>query len=91
MRLFLTDYHLEMARLLLAEMGITPPEADIYQRYDEDTAPVTSQAELPAGEGLDLAREHARQAAQLVADTGYNRRLPELRALQTILGLKPSP
>jgi hypothetical protein len=51
MRLHLCDYHLESARLALAENR------------------------------LDEAREHRREAAQLIEATGYHRRLPELQAL----------
>ena len=52
MRLHLTDYHLEMARLTLAE------------------------------DHADEAREHTELADQLIAATGYHRRLPELAALR---------
>ena len=48
MRLFLTDYHLESARLALAESD-------------------------PAA-----AREHLDKARQLVTETGYHRRDPDL-------------
>lgn len=56
MRLHLTDYHLEMARLLLAEGK--PNEA----------------------------KQHRQQAADLIAATGYKRRLPELEELSAQLG-----
>ena len=53
MRLHLTDYHLEMARLLLAEQA-----------------------------SEDVIRHHIQAATQLIEDTGYKRRLPELQALR---------
>ena len=49
MRLHLTDYHLESARLALAE-------------HDQPTA-----------------REHVEAASKLIEETGYNRRLDELK------------
>ena len=64
MRLHLTDYHLEMARLLIAEKQNLPP-----------TPVVKSESELSL-------QDHITQAAKLIADTGYKRRLPELEALQ---------
>ncbi|MBE7525855.1 hypothetical protein HS096_06080 [candidate division WWE3 bacterium] len=62
MRLHLTDYHLEMARLLLAER--------------EDSVGSFS------GNGMHTIQEHAAQAAKLIEETGYKRRLPELQELQ---------
>lgn len=55
MRLHFCDYHLEAARLALAEQD-------------------------PAA-----AKDHCDKAEQLIKDTGYNRRLPELQALQQAL------
>ena len=65
MQLHLTDYHLEMARLLRAERGcgVAPPDA------------------VNGSKVLTLA-EHVDAAAQLIAETGYNRRLLELQELQ---------
>jgi hypothetical protein len=55
MRLHLCDYHLESARLVLAEQD-----------------PAT-------------AKDHCDKAEQLIKETVYNRRLPELQALQQAL------
>lgn len=55
MRLHRCDYHLESARLALAEKDPT------------------------------TAKDHCNKAEQLIKDTGYNRRLPELQALQQAL------
>ncbi|WP_292914653.1 hypothetical protein, partial [Nitrosomonas sp.] len=63
MRLHLTDYHLEMARLLLAEREEDPAS----------TSPVS---------GALTIQEHVAEAAKLIEETGYKRRLPELQELQ---------
>ncbi|HEY8035119.1 MAG TPA: SEFIR domain-containing protein [Methylobacter sp.] len=55
MRLHLCDYHLEAARLALAELDLV------------------------------TAKGHCDKAEQLIKDTGYNRRLPELQILQQAL------
>lgn len=55
MRLHLCDYHLEAARLALAEGD------------------------------ADAAADHCDQAEQLIKDTGYLRRQPELQALRLAL------
>ena len=65
MRLHLTDYHLEMARLLLAER-----ECDVQ-----------SPDEVNGRKALTI-HEHVAEAARLIEDTGYKRRLPELQELQ---------
>ncbi|HEY8095061.1 MAG TPA: TIR domain-containing protein [Methylobacter sp.] len=59
MRLHLCDYHLESARLALAENN------------------------------PNTATDHCNKAEQLIKDTGYNLRLPELQALQTMVGAIP--
>jgi tetratricopeptide (TPR) repeat protein len=64
MRLHLTDFHLESARLALAEFPV-------------DSAHPAS--------GLATAESHIERAKKLIQDTGYNRRLPELDALQAQL------
>ncbi len=68
MRLHLTDYHLEMARLLIAEQE-NPMKTHVEQ-----------------GESAVLSvQEHVAQAAKLIEETGYKRRLSELKALQNKL------
>ncbi|MBX9637265.1 MAG: hypothetical protein K2Q45_06910 [Nitrosomonas sp.] len=64
MWLHLTDYHLEMARLLIAER-------------ENPRFPL----EKGGSEGISL-QQHVAEAAKLIEETGYKRRLPELRELQ---------
>jgi len=71
MRLHLTDYHLEMARLLIVEQKNLPQ-------------PYVEQGESSA---LSL-QEHVAQAAKLIEETGYKRRLPELVELQNKIVLQ---
>lgn len=78
MRLHLTDYHLEMARLILAV------EADSKQ-YPEAT-PDRENRILPFdtgeyGEILTL-EQHIEKAAKLIKETGYHRRDAELAELK---------
>ncbi|MBU0656445.1 MAG: toll/interleukin-1 receptor domain-containing protein [Gammaproteobacteria bacterium] len=81
MRLHLTDYHLEMARLLLAEAG-----------FDSTLTPLSASAQ-PAGSGatrclsgvegnMQQAQTHIEAAAKLINETGYHRRDKELEELQ---------
>jgi tetratricopeptide (TPR) repeat protein len=73
MRLHLTDYYLEAARLALAEAANPHPA-------------------LSHGERVLEAARHTDAAAQLIAATGYRRRLPELEELRAALaGSAPSP
>ncbi len=65
MRLHLTDYHLEMARLLIAEQE----------------NPSQSSVEKSKSVALSV-QDHVTQAAKLIEETGYKRRLPELVELQ---------
>ena len=94
MRLHLTDYHLEMARLLLAEAG-----------FDSTSTPLSASAQ-PAGSGttrclsgvegnMQQAQTHIEAAAKLINETGYHRRDKELEELQkhleTATSSSPSP
>ena len=91
MRLHLTDYHLEMARLLLAEAG-----------FDSTSTPLSASAQpsnstphdesgttrcLSGVEGnMQQARTHVEAAERLINETGYHRRdkaLAELKASLT--------
>jgi tetratricopeptide (TPR) repeat protein len=74
MRLHLTDYHLEQARLYLATPR-TDAESEGGVRLDGD-------AEPPAGR----ARPHIAAAAALIAETGYHRRDAELADLEKRVG-----
>ena len=81
MRLHLTDYHLEMARLILAV------EADPTQ-YPEAT-PDRKQRTLPFADqeepGILTLKGHIAEAARLIQETGYHRRDAELAELQKAL------
>ncbi len=76
MRLHLTDYHLEMVRLLLAA-----PEFDFAQSANSGSADCQSEAES----NLNQARIHIEKADRLIKDTGYHRRDAELADLQARL------
>jgi tetratricopeptide (TPR) repeat protein len=88
MRLHLTDYHLEMARLLVAEeKTLTPtplPPSGRGAKTGESTS--TSSSPSPAsrerGPGDEGLQYHIEAAAKLIEETGYHRRDPELAALQ---------
>jgi tetratricopeptide (TPR) repeat protein len=88
MRLHLTDYHLEMARLLIAEKG-NPPQSSFFKGGspggDVVVIPPLEKGEL----GGISVQEHVAQAAKLIEETGYKRRLPELQELQKIIGEQP--
>ena len=80
MRLFLTDYHLEMARLMLAEQeeGVcnTPLQGTDVGEY--------------CIRPLAL-HEHIATAERLITATGYHRRDPELAELQQHLATGATP
>lgn len=88
MKLYLTDYHLESARLALAHIPDAPAEALIPLDPPPETqpppdpkprtAPLT-QAERPR---LEQAIDHTHKAGVLIAEAGYhirNRELTDLR------------
>ncbi|WP_287601991.1 tetratricopeptide repeat protein [Thiothrix sp.] len=86
MRLHLTDYHLEMARLLVAEgKTLTPTPLPLSGRgantgESASSSPSTAQRERGlGGEGLQA---HIEAAAKLIEETGYHRRDKELLELQ---------
>ena len=83
MRLHLTDYHLEMARLILAV------EADPTQ-YSEAT-PDREQRILPFADqeepGILTLQEHIAEADRLINETGYHRRDAELAELKQQAGM----
>jgi tetratricopeptide (TPR) repeat protein len=91
MRLHLTDYHLEMARLLVAEEKTLTPTplppsgrgAKTGESASFSSSPSTAQRERgPGGEGL---QHHIEAAAKLIAATGYHRRDTELAELQALV------
>jgi hypothetical protein len=94
MRLHLTDYHLEMARLLVAEeahshSGDNSVENRVHGTLLQDTSPSIAQRERGAGgEGLQY---HVAEAARLINETGYHRRDVELAELQQQLAKGNTP
>ena len=83
MRLYLTDYHLEMARVLLAEEE-TPlifPLSDEEQEAKSGQVPSLTRE----GGGWVTIKKHIEKAAKLIAETGYHRRDSELAALRQAL------
>lgn len=93
MRLHLTDYHLEMARLLWAELDARVVELPPSQPSPE-MGEGARQAPCPpcggrAGEGgLNTIIHHIQSAEALINATGYHRRDQELAALKNRLGTK---
>lgn len=83
MRLHLTDYHLEMTRLILAV------EADPNQ-YPE-AAPYREKRILPFADqeepGILTLEGHINEAAKLIEETGYHRRDAELTELKQQAGM----
>lgn len=73
MRLFLADYHLEMARLLIDESKALASNSDFPKA-------VTNSTILEATFTLTL-KEHIKQAQELITTTGYHRRDEELADL----------
>ena len=88
MRLHLTDYHLERARVLLAASGF-----DFAQPSNSGTTPclsgVVSGVEGRCLSGVEgnrqSARMHIAEAERLIKATGYHRRDKELAELQPYL------
>ena len=77
MRLHLTDYHLEAARLIQAQLGQTQAPFSIIEDGVEQ--------QLSTTEMTELFKTHVNKAATLIQETGYHRRDAELAALQETL------
>jgi tetratricopeptide (TPR) repeat protein len=88
MRLHLTDYHLEMARLLVAEEENPPQSPFCKGGSQEDTGSAVPPFEKGGLGGISL-QAHIEAAAKLINETGYHRRDPELLELQQALAKKP--
>ena len=73
MRLFLTDYHLEMTRLILEESKVLAPSLD--------TPKATHSSQTP--ESTLTLEGHINQAEALINATGYHRRDAELAELKS--------
>jgi tetratricopeptide (TPR) repeat protein len=87
MKLWLVDYHLEASRLLISEVGfrnVAPPvgtDTPVETIHDVETIHELSlRGETsPRHEtSLQRANDHLKQAAELVKETGYHRRDPEV-------------
>jgi tetratricopeptide (TPR) repeat protein len=86
MRLHLTDYHLEMARLLLAEEE-TPPNLPLSGEEQDTAATVVQECTSPdkgklGGGSLKGISYHLTAAERLINETGYHRRDKELAELK---------
>lgn len=88
MRLHLTDYHLEMARLLIAEKE-NPPQPPFFKGGSQGSDVVAIPHLEKGGPGRISVQEHVAQAAKLIEETGYKRRLSELQELQEIIREEP--
>lgn len=85
MRLHLTDYHLEMARLILA-IETDPTQ---YPEATPDREQRTLPTELadPDEPGILTLQDHIQAADKLIQDTGYHRRDAELAELKQEAGM----
>jgi tetratricopeptide (TPR) repeat protein len=84
MRLHMTDYHLESARLALAQLDGTGSVSSLGDASEEEGA---GRPGSPfRTELLAQARDHYDKARQLIAETGYHRRDGELKELEEQLG-----
>ncbi|UJS24162.1 hypothetical protein [Thiothrix winogradskyi] len=86
MRLHLTDYHLEMARLLVEERKtLTPtplPEVEGLRGGDVSPSCSPSTAQRERGLGGEGLQYHIAEAERLINETGYHRRDKELAELK---------
>ncbi len=88
MWLLLTDYHLGMARLLIAEKG-NPPQFPFFKEGSRESS-VPEVPPLGKGRNRGISvQKHVVQAEKLIEETGYKRRLPELQELQKRIGEQP--
>ncbi|MGB3919076.1 MAG: hypothetical protein WBL07_16705 [Thiothrix litoralis] len=88
MRLYLTDYHLEAARLLIAEEENPPQSPFCKGGSQEDSGSVVPPFEKGGLGGISL-QAHIEAAAKLITETSYHRRDKELLELQQALAKKP--
>ncbi|MDD5393331.1 MAG: hypothetical protein PHE17_09955 [Thiothrix sp.] len=84
MRLHLTDYHLEMARLLVAEEE-TPPNLPLSGEEQDASATTVQECPSPDKGRPGGVSFHIREAERLIQETGYHRRDAELADLKTKL------
>ncbi|SEA91732.1 hypothetical protein SAMN05660964_02819 [Thiothrix caldifontis] len=81
MRLHLTDYHLEMARLLIAEEE-NPPQSPFCKGGSQKAAGSAVPPFEKGGLGGISLQAHIEAAAKFINETGYHRRDKELLELQ---------
>jgi tetratricopeptide (TPR) repeat protein len=84
MRLHLTDYHLEMARLLVAEEE-NPPQSPFCKGGSQEAAGSVVPPFEKGGLGGISLQAHIKAAAKLIEETGYHRRDQELLELQAAI------
>ena len=82
MRLHLTDYHLEMARLILAIEAEPTQYPEATPDREQRIFPFADQEEP----GILTLECHIAEAARLIEETGYHRRDAELAELQKQVG-----
>jgi len=76
MRLFQTDYYLEAARVILAQVEIGNPNNQ-FAIIEDGLEKTVSKPEMER-----LFKEHVAQAGELIEQTGYHRRDGELEELR---------
>ena len=83
MRLWLTDYHLETARLIREQLSVNSKQLSV----GGEQLSVSGEQLSVSGEEVswEKAREHLEKAAQLVEKTGYHRRDREVEELRLML------
>lgn len=80
MGLHLTDYHLEAARLILAQISDEIPASSNYQIIENGETLVLTRTEMQA-----KLREHFLKAETLIQETGYHLRDKELEELRNFV------
>ena len=83
MRLHLTDYHLEMARLILAVEADPKQYPEATPNHDQRILPFAD----PDEPGILTLQGHIAEAERLINATGYHRRDAELAELKQQVGL----
>ncbi|MDI6784300.1 MAG: tetratricopeptide repeat protein, partial [bacterium] len=97
MQLYLTDFHLEAARLFCAvgKATKTPKKAPVVQEFFQalsESEELGIQAPIPSSDhekiAMTKAREHFAIAKKMVTEMGYGRRYPEIAELEKLLKIK---
>lgn len=85
MRLHLTDYHLEMARLLIAEGGGDPLNYTFSGEKQATSSVTPNTKKTGKNTSSKKVTTHITEATKLITSTGYYRRTPELTKLKQCL------